>query len=46
MVRVITENINPNLPEDAQVSIPAHLIDKGKPGNLSNCDSVGEESAR
>ena len=28
MLRVITENINPSLPEDMQVNIPNHLIDK------------------
>lgn len=37
MTRVITENINPNLPEEQQITIPAHLVDtsKSSPPNLS-----------
>lgn len=28
MTRVVTETINPTLPEEQQIIIPAHLVDK------------------
>lgn len=47
MMRVITENINPTLPEDQHIQIPFHLIDKSKYATAdTNFYSLGEEDTR
>jgi len=46
MTRVITEIINPTLPDEQQITIPAHLVDKSKFLDLliSLSNRLGEES--
>jgi len=46
MMRVITENINPTLPEDQHIQIPFHLIDKSKYATTDTTSIAWEKKTR